>query len=272
MARRRRGEPLRGRGAAGPAGDLLQPPDRGRRVVDDSASLDQEVFNMEAYEGADWVRVSDDVPVDEDGRDRLLETLPDPLPPRLRRLGLRDRARAGRRRARRGRGRPGPGPRGLSACSRRDRGARLHPARPERRRGRSSPSCAGETVVLYFYPRADTPGCTTQACGVRDRRADYAAAGARVIGISPDEVEAVDEVRRQVRPRLHPARRRRPRGRRDLRRLGREVDVRQEVHGRAARDLHHRPRGQDRQGLPQGLSRKQHDDVVLKALAELQAA
>ena len=35
----------------------------------------------------------------------------------------------------------------------------------------------GETVVLYFYPRADTPGCTTQACGIRDRRADYAAAG-----------------------------------------------------------------------------------------------
>ncbi len=47
----------------------------------------------------------------------------------------------------------------------------------------------GETVVLYFYPRAYTPGCTTQACGVRDRRADYAAAGARVIGISPDTVE-----------------------------------------------------------------------------------
>jgi hypothetical protein len=42
-------------------------------VVDDSASLDQEVFNMEAYEGADWVRVSDDVPIDEDGRDRALE-------------------------------------------------------------------------------------------------------------------------------------------------------------------------------------------------------
>jgi len=51
----------------------------------------------------------------------------------------------------------------------------------------------GETVVLYFYPRADTPGCTTQACGIRDRRADYAKAGARVIGISPDEVEAVDK-------------------------------------------------------------------------------
>jgi hypothetical protein len=43
-------------------------------VVDDSTSLDQEVFNMEAYEGAEWVRISDEVPVDEDGRDRVLES------------------------------------------------------------------------------------------------------------------------------------------------------------------------------------------------------
>ena len=42
-------------------------------VVDDSSSLDQEVFNMEDYEGADWVRISDDVPVDEDHRDQVLE-------------------------------------------------------------------------------------------------------------------------------------------------------------------------------------------------------
>jgi thioredoxin-dependent peroxiredoxin len=49
----------------------------------------------------------------------------------------------------------------------------------------------GQTVVLYFYPRADTPGCTTQACGIRDHRADYADAGARVLGVSPDEVGAV---------------------------------------------------------------------------------
>lgn len=49
----------------------------------------------------------------------------------------------------------------------------------------------GETVVVYFYPRADTPGCTTQACGVRDRGSEYEEAGARVIGISPDEVEAI---------------------------------------------------------------------------------
>jgi peroxiredoxin Q/BCP len=49
----------------------------------------------------------------------------------------------------------------------------------------------GQTVVLYFYPRADTPGCTTQACGVRDRRSEYEEAGVRVIGVSPDPVEAV---------------------------------------------------------------------------------
>jgi peroxiredoxin Q/BCP len=50
----------------------------------------------------------------------------------------------------------------------------------------------GQAVVVYFYPRADTPGCTTQACGVRDRGGEYAAAGARVIGISPDEVPAIE--------------------------------------------------------------------------------
>ena len=42
-------------------------------VVDDSPSIDQEIFNMEAYEGAEWVRIADDVPVDEDRRDALLE-------------------------------------------------------------------------------------------------------------------------------------------------------------------------------------------------------
>jgi peroxiredoxin Q/BCP len=50
---------------------------------------------------------------------------------------------------------------------------------------------AGKTVVLYFYPRADTPGCTTQACGVRDHLPNYAEAGAVVLGISPDPVSAV---------------------------------------------------------------------------------
>ena len=49
----------------------------------------------------------------------------------------------------------------------------------------------GRPVVVYFYPRADTPGCTTQACGVRDHRDDYDAAGAVVLGISPDPVKDI---------------------------------------------------------------------------------
>jgi peroxiredoxin Q/BCP len=49
----------------------------------------------------------------------------------------------------------------------------------------------GSPVVVYFYPKADTSGCTTQACGVRDHRADYAQTGATVLGISPDPVAKV---------------------------------------------------------------------------------
>ena len=52
-------------------------------------------------------------------------------------------------------------------------------------------SLQGRPVVLYFYPKADTPGCTTQACGIRDHSTDYEAAGAIVVGVSPDPVSAV---------------------------------------------------------------------------------
>jgi peroxiredoxin Q/BCP len=49
----------------------------------------------------------------------------------------------------------------------------------------------GQSLVVYFYPKASTPGCTTQACGVRDHRADYKKANAVVLGISPDPVAKV---------------------------------------------------------------------------------
>ena len=49
----------------------------------------------------------------------------------------------------------------------------------------------GKTVVLYFYPKADTPGCTTQACGVRDHLPEYEGSGAVVLGVSPDPVKKV---------------------------------------------------------------------------------
>lgn len=46
----------------------------------------------------------------------------------------------------------------------------------------------GRTVVLYFYPRDNTPGCTQESCDFRDHSAAYAGKGAVVIGISPDSV------------------------------------------------------------------------------------
>jgi peroxiredoxin Q/BCP len=44
----------------------------------------------------------------------------------------------------------------------------------------------GKQVVLYFYPKDDTPGCTTQACGIRDAYGEFEQAGAVVLGVSPD--------------------------------------------------------------------------------------
>lgn len=49
-------------------------------------------------------------------------------------------------------------------------------------------SYRGKPVLVYVYPKDGTAGCTTQACGIRDRWADFEAAGAAVVGISPDDV------------------------------------------------------------------------------------
>jgi len=48
----------------------------------------------------------------------------------------------------------------------------------------------GRQVVLYFYPKDDTPGCTTQACGIRDVYGEFERAGAVVLGISPDSEQS----------------------------------------------------------------------------------
>jgi thioredoxin-dependent peroxiredoxin len=126
----------------------------------------------------------------------------------------------------------------------------------------------GETVVLYFYPRADTPGCTTQACGVRDRSGEYKAAGARVVGISPDKVEAVDKFARKF----------------DLDfTLLADADhavaekygtwVEKSMYGKKYMGVQRAtfivgPDGKIAKVFPK-VSPKTHDDVVLKALAEL---
>ena len=48
-------------------------------------------------------------------------------------------------------------------------------------------SLRGQPVVLYFYPKDDTPGCTAQACGIRDAWDEFESAGAVVLGVSPDD-------------------------------------------------------------------------------------
>jgi peroxiredoxin Q/BCP len=127
-----------------------------------------------------------------------------------------------------------------------------------------------ETVVLYFYPRADTPGCTIQACGVRDHGAEYAAAGARVIGISPDEVGALEKFA----------------GKYDLdfTLLG-DADhavanaygtwVEKSMYGKKYMGVQRAtfivdPKGKIAKAFPK-VQPKKHDDLVLKALAELTA-
>lgn len=55
----------------------------------------------------------------------------------------------------------------------------------------------GKKVVLYFYPKDDTPGCTTQACDLRDRMPEVTAQGAVVLGISPDAVASHTRFRKK---------------------------------------------------------------------------
>jgi peroxiredoxin Q/BCP len=57
----------------------------------------------------------------------------------------------------------------------------------------------GQRVVLYFYPQDDTPGCTRQACALRDDWGDVEATGVRLYGVSPDDVESHTRFREKFR-------------------------------------------------------------------------
>lgn len=57
----------------------------------------------------------------------------------------------------------------------------------------------GQPVVLYFYPKDDTPGCTTEACSFRDDSSAYQKAGAVVLGVSPDSVESHQRFKKRYR-------------------------------------------------------------------------
>ncbi|HEY2327252.1 MAG TPA: thioredoxin-dependent thiol peroxidase [Gaiellaceae bacterium] len=55
----------------------------------------------------------------------------------------------------------------------------------------------GKQVVLYFYPKDDTPGCTAQACGIRDAWGEFEQAGAVVLGVSPDDAKSHDKFKQK---------------------------------------------------------------------------
>lgn len=55
----------------------------------------------------------------------------------------------------------------------------------------------GKPVVLYFYPRDDTPGCTKEACAFRDRQAELQRLGAQLLGVSPDDLDSHGKFRQK---------------------------------------------------------------------------
>ncbi len=102
----------------------------------------------------------------------------------------------------------------------------------------------GKPFVLYFYPKADTPGCTKEAQAFQEALPELAAIGVDVIGVSKDAMKPIEKFAEKygldLPARLRPGRQ----GGRGVWRLGREIDVRQELHG-------HRPQhGAGRRGRP----------------------
>jgi thioredoxin-dependent peroxiredoxin len=123
-------------------------------------------------------------------------------------------------------------------------------------------------LLLAFYPADGTPGCTTQACDIRDRWDEFEALGVRVVGVSPDDVATHRSLRVRARPPPHAARRPgapRPRG---LRRLGGEGPLR--PHERRRDPLERADRGDGR--ILKHWRRAQakaHAERALKACREL---
>ena len=101
----------------------------------------------------------------------------------------------------------------------------------------------GRWVVLFFYPKDFTSGCTTEVCEFRDLSADFEAAGATVWSVSVLDAASKAKFKAKHQLDVPAAGRRRPRGRRALRRVGREEELRQVLHGHRPDHVPDRPRG-----------------------------
>src|SRR5512132_2456112 len=109
----------------------------------------------------------------------------------------------------------------------------------------------GKKVVVYFYPKADTPGCTTQSSALRDAEPDLKKLKAKVVGISPDTPE---KQKKFVRPRVPAPRRREPQSGASVGDVGEEDPVRAELHGHHPLRVRRRREGQARRRVLQGQS------------------
>ena len=110
----------------------------------------------------------------------------------------------------------------------------------------------GKTVVLYFYPKDDTPGCTREACAFRDTQALLKKKGAVVLGVSGDSREPATTSSRRSTSSTSPPVRPRQGGGQEIRGLGREGPLRQEDGGHDPLHLRDRRRRGRAQGLPAG--------------------
>ena len=107
-------------------------------------------------------------------------------------------------------------------------------------------------LVLYFYPKDLTPGCTTQACDFRDHQAELRKAGAEVVGVSGDSASLHDRFIAKHELNFPAAQRSGQRGLQGLWRLRQKITLWPRVHGHRAHHLHHRSQGHHPPRLPQG--------------------
>ena len=133
-----------------------------------------------------------------------------------------------------------------------DQGSRYSSRTPTRARTSGSRSMKGKRVVLYFYPKADTPGCTVEACEFRDDIKAFAKKDAAVVGISPDKPAAQAKFKEKYDLPFTLLADEEKAAAAGLRRLERKEHVRQEGDGHRAHHLRDRPRRQDREDLQQG--------------------
>jgi peroxiredoxin len=103
----------------------------------------------------------------------------------------------------------------------------------------------GKKVVLYFYPKDDTPGCTREACAFRDEHSVLQKAGAVVLGVSPDSGTSHAKFAGKYKLPF-----------REVWSVGREIALRAQVHGNHPLDVPHRRVRQGRPGVAQGEGRR----------------